>query len=108
MLYAQIDPIPVPWASTHGLFVVKRHQDTEVRSLEIVDDAGGCYQLWLGIPQEDGSVSVSVAQRADSTRKARTETFTASIVNLRETLDRAYRAAEAWMHDEGHTRTPVL
>jgi hypothetical protein len=108
MRYTQIDPVLVPWAKTHGLFVATQFKDEEVRSVQIVDDAGDSYGLWVDLPREDGSVTVAIAEHTAPSRKIRRQTFTTRIAELGQTLESAYAVAESWMHERGHTRTPVL
>jgi len=107
-LYAQIDAVLVPWAKSHGLFVATQFKDEEVRSIQIVDDAGDSYGLWVDVPHEDGSVSVSVAEHGAPSRKIRRQTFTTKVAELNQTLESAYAVAESWMRERGHTRTPVI
>ena len=106
MLYSDIDPILGPWAKTHGLFVATHFKDTEVRSIQIVDDAGDSYQLWVSIPQEGVSVSVSFADHGARSRKI--QTFATCLEELGQTLESAFAVAELWIRERGHTRTPVF
>ena len=108
MRYTQIDPVLVPWAKTHGLFVATQFKGEEVRSIQIVDDAGDSYGLWIALPREDDSVTVAIAEHKAPSRKARRQTFTTKIAELGETLESAYAVAESWIRERGHTRTPVL
>ena len=108
MRYSQIDPILVPWAKTHGLFVATQFKDEEVRSIQIVDDAGDSYGMWVDVPQADGSVTVAIAEHGAPSRKIRRQTFTTRVAELGQTLDSAYAVAESWIRERGHTRTPVL
>jgi len=103
MDYSALDPILEAWARRHGLFVSKSYKGDDVRSVLIVDDAGGEYQLWLTIPDPKGQLTVTVAKamlaRAD---------FETRIEDLSAALEEAYRRVETWISAAGHTRTPVL
>jgi hypothetical protein len=107
MNYSQIDPVLFPWAKTRGLLVATQFKDEEIRSVQIVDDAGDSYGLWISAPQGNGFVSVGIAENC-SKSKIRRQTFTTSPVELGQTLEKAYSVAESWMRESGHTRTPVL
>ena len=108
MSYSQIDPVLSTWAKTHGLFVATRFKDEEVRSVQIVDDAGDSYGLWVDVPQGNGLVTVSVTEHSKPKSKIRRQTFITSLGDLGETLESAYAIAESWIRERGHTRTPVL
>ena len=108
MSYTQIDTVLGPWTKTHGLFVATQFKDEEVRSIQIVDDAGDSYGLWVDLPRDDGSVSVSIAEQTTPTRKVRRQKYTTRVAELAETLESAYALAVSWMRERGHTRTPVL
>ena len=107
MRYARIDTTLMPWAKRRGLFVATQYKDEEVRSIQIVDDAGECYGLWLGVPAGD-SVSVSITDHAGPSRQIRRQTFTSSITDLTQTLESAYAVVDSWIRERGHTRTPVV
>ncbi len=40
MNYAAIDKILTPWLKLHGLHVFTMYREDEVRSIDVVDDAG--------------------------------------------------------------------
>jgi hypothetical protein len=104
MGYEQIDPILKPWAVRHGLSVMTESRDWEVRAIQIVDDAGDSYDLWVDPLKNDGTLCVSVTERG---RPRHRQTFATSIAELGATLDSAYAAAQSWMRERGHTRTAV-
>jgi hypothetical protein len=105
--YLQIDPILYPWAKTHGLLVATQFKDSEVRSIQIVDDAADSYSLWINAPQENGSISVGITENTSRKSKLR-QHFITSLLDLDKTLEKAYAIAESWIREKGHTRTPVL
>ena len=108
MRYDPIDPVLVPWAKMHGLFVATQFKDEEVRSIQIVDDFGDSYGLWVDVPHEDGSVRVSIAEHEAQSRDNRRQTFDTSVKDLVPTLESVFAVAESWIRERGHTRTPVL
>jgi hypothetical protein len=112
MRYSQIDPVLFPWAKTHGLHVYTKCRDDEIRSIEIVDDTGDCYALGT-MPNDDGLVEVWVSEKRVAGRplvsgKFKTQSFTTPVGELEQILESAYRQAEIWISERGHTRTPVL
>jgi len=113
MRYMQIDPILFPWAKTHGLHIYTECRDDEIRAIDIVDDVGDSYSLGIGSPHEDGSVAVWVSEqrvggKAVVSRKIQSQSFTTTVAELEQTLELAYRRAESWISERGHSRTPVL
>ena len=113
MRYSQIDTVLMPWARTRGLHVYTECRDDEIRSIDIVDDIGDSYSLGVGSPAADGAVSVWVSEqrvggRSVVSRQIRSKSFTTTIAGLEQVLESAYRQAESWISERGHTRSPVL
>ena len=59
MSYVEIDPIILAWLHRHGLTLYERYQDSEVRSVDIVDAGGRKFQIWVD-PPASGKVVVHV------------------------------------------------
>ncbi len=114
MNYAALDFALQPWAQRHGLYIVTQsHYETEVRAITIVDDSGDSYGMNLSPPDAEGQISVTVhaAYVGRPPRFAGGEQkhlFRCSVSQLPETLEAAYSLAETWIHERGHTRTPVI
>jgi hypothetical protein len=111
MRYSQIDLVLMPWARTHGLHVYTECRDDEIRAIDIVD--GDSYALGVGLPEADGTVSVWVSEQRVGgqpvpSRKIRSQRSTTTVAELERTLESAYRQAESWISERGHTRRPVL
>ena len=106
--HAQLDSILVPWAKRHGLFVATQHMDEEVRSIQIVDDSGASYQLWVELSHANSSVCVSIAEHEGPSRNRRKQTFSTNLEELDQTLEQAFSVAEIWIHQRGNTRNPIL
>lgn len=98
--YADSDPELTDFASSHGLHVYTSDRGVDVRSVDVVDDSGCIYHLWLS-PSPDGEMAVVTS---DSTnRQARFEEGP-----IRQRLEAAYGSVEKWIREDGHTRTPVM
>lgn len=95
MMYDLVDPILRRWASRHGLAVMDEYRGEEVRSLELTDDHGRRYQLWLDPPVEGGRVAV----HAWDFRRKRMERVT-TISELEQCLEEMLRAVSQWMSHE--------
>jgi len=87
----------------HGLHVVTRHRDEEVRSIDVVDDAGARYQIWISDADEVGKVRVSAWNV-----KRKKNAYESDVDELDHSLEDAYSQVTEWIHEAGHTRTPVL
>lgn len=47
MTFANVDPIIASWAAKHGLHMYTRYRDDEVRSVNLVDNKGQKFQIWI-------------------------------------------------------------
>jgi hypothetical protein len=103
MNYADIDKVLTPWSKRHGLHVIRKYRDEEVRSIDVVDDAGGRYQIWISESGQSGKAKVSAWNYKDK-RKA----VESSFFDLEQTLEDTYSEVMLWVAQAGHTRTPVL
>lgn len=74
---------------------MNEHRGVEVRSLELTDDQGRRYQLWLDPPVGGGRVTV----HAWDFRRGRMERAT-TISDLEQTLEEVLQAISRWMSDE--------
>lgn len=92
MMYDSVDPILRRWASRYDLAVMDEYRGEEVRSLELTDDHGRRYQLWLEPPVEGGRVTV----HAWDFRRKRMERVT-TISELEQCLEEVLGAVSQWM-----------
>ncbi len=92
MTYAAIDSILQGWSRKHGLSISTEYKDEEVRSVELTDQKGRRYQIWIDLPDERGSVAV----HAWDYRKQRTDAK-ADIGDLETTLDNLRATVLNWM-----------
>jgi hypothetical protein len=53
MSYSNIDSILLNWTKRHQLVLCSRYRDSDVRSIEIVDNAGKRYQIWIDEPENE-------------------------------------------------------
>jgi hypothetical protein len=102
MTYRDLDPALSAWCSTHGLHVITRDRDCEVRTITVVDDAGSTYQLWLELLPGDG---VRVAAWDYGAQRASRD---CELPDLGQALEAVYAQVESWIATAGHTRTPAL
>jgi hypothetical protein len=79
----------------------RRYQDDDVRSLELVDDDGCQYQIWLE-SGADGSWRV----RAWDFRERHFSTA-AQQQTLERELESALASILTWIREDGHTWSPV-
>ena len=103
MNYADIDKVLMPWSKRHGLHVFTKHRDEEVRSIDVVDDAGGRYQIWISDAEDSGKAKVSAWNYKDKKK-----TVESSFPDLEPALEDLYSEVMLWVVQAGHTRTPVL
>jgi hypothetical protein len=94
MSYQNIDTIIQDWADKYKLSVYTSYQDYEVRSVDIVDEKGRKYQIWVDPPDHDGNVEV----HAWDYRKRR-RNYTTSEKDLGICLDEAYNTVLVWIQD---------
>jgi hypothetical protein len=102
--YAKIDPILAEWAKDHGLHIFTQYKDEEVRAIDVVDDAGNIYGVYVAPPDQDGKIKVNASGRG---KKAPSASRTATVANLSQVLEATYQEIEDWIHSRGNTRTPV-
>jgi len=90
--YVAIDPILQRWARRHGLSISTEYKDEEVRSVELTDQTGRRYQIWVDPPDERGTIAFHAwdyhKQRSDAK---------ASIRDLESHLDSLRATVLNWM-----------
>ena len=120
MRYSDIDPVLLPWATSHSLHVHTRHHDEDVRTMAIVDAAGDTYHLGVGPDPKDPNfpdtklaiVVVSLHQRGNKKHHAffrERQRFTfqqlVPLVRLSAALDEAWQRVHEWISQSGHSRS---
>ncbi len=60
MRYEKIDSILKNWADARSLHIYTIYKEVEVRSIEVVGNKNGRYQLWLDAPDEKGQVCIHI------------------------------------------------
>jgi hypothetical protein len=103
MNYSEVDKALKPWLTRHGLHLFTRARDEEVRSIDVVDDAGARYQIWISDANDVGKVRVSAWDF-----KKKKKVFESDFDELGQSLEDAYSQVTEWIQQAGHTRTPVL
>ncbi len=91
MSYEKIDNILKNWADTRNLYIYKIYKEEEVRSIEIVGNKNGRYQLWLDAPDEKGQVCIHIWDY-----KKRKKDFFTQEKELFESLETAYHFLNKW------------
>lgn len=101
MSYAAVDATIASWAADNRLTTFTKYQDVEVRSFEIVNEAGDRWQLWIDPPAGD-AIDVHLwdyrKRRADWAGKAST---------LKDMLNEAIATARDWMAEKGQASSSV-
>lgn len=92
MSYQNIDLIIRDWADKHKLTLYTSYRDHEVRSVDVVDQRGRKYQIWIDPPDQKGNVEV----HAWDYRRKRKD-YAVSINNLSSCLDDAYDVVLHWI-----------
>ena len=92
MSYQQIDPVIWDWVDKHNLSVYTSYQDYEVRSVDVVDQQGQKYQIWIDPPDQFGNVAVHAWDY-----KKRRKDYIVSINELRSCLEEAYNIVLHWI-----------
>jgi len=90
--YQKIDPIIQDWADKHKLRVYTSYQDYEVRSVDVVDQKGRKYQIWIDSPDQFGNVGVHAWDY-----KRRRKDYMVSTNDLRGCLEEAYNTVLLWI-----------
>ena len=87
------------WAQRHGLRVsdVYRHQ---FYYIDIVDDAGGIYEISISVDEQPGLIKV----RASSNRKRSCGFIGVDLSKLEVVLEQAYLQVIKWIRQTGGTR----
>ena len=93
MDYEKIDPIIERWANDNRLCVFKEYKEIDVRSIELVDDKGTRFQIWIDPPDNAGLIGLHVWNF-----KKKRRDFLVSAIDLNEYLENALRIARSWMN----------
>ncbi len=99
MDFSTIDKILNDWAKKYGLFIYTQYKDCEVRSIDVVDDLGGTYQIWLDITP-DAQIIINCWDK-----KKQKKEFTCSYDKLGICLEKAYSTVEQWICKLNRKRT---
>ena len=101
--YYKIDRIVKDWANKVGLRAQYEYKDEKVRSLNVVDNSGNIYQIWIETLKW-GRLKVSATNNKNG-RKSRNWNKKCKISNLITVLFEAYGVTEKWIADSGNSRT---
>lgn len=91
MNYAEVDPIISAWVQRHGLTLYTQYQDSEVRSVDIVDSKGRKFQIWI-----DSPTTREVAVHAWDYRKRRKD-WNTTTDDLGNRLEDAFGTVTNWI-----------
>ena len=89
MSYAAVDKILMPWLKRHGLHVFTLYREDEVRSIDVIDDAGARYHIAISEPNEAQRVRV-LAGNLKSKRKRKSKEYESTLSDLERVLEEAY------------------
>jgi hypothetical protein len=92
--YSKIDPHIYSWAQKHKLHVLTFYKDSDVRSVEIVDNSVNRYQIWIDAPDEKNEVLI----HAWDYKKKRID-VKSSLSNFADKLEGVYLTILSWGKD---------
>ena len=95
----RINEILRPWTRRHGLRVSNVYRD-RFYYVDIVDDAGGRYEISISVDEQTGLFKV----RADSNRKRSCGSIGVGPSDLEGVLERYYLQVIKWVGQTGGTR----
>ena len=96
MKYDLIDPELYAWATDHGLQIFTEYKDYEVRSTDVVGNAGKKCQIWVE-PSRPGTFVVNIWNYKKKQAKRITQ-LQASKADIRDKLEEAYQTAVSWLN----------
>ncbi len=99
MTTGSIDDVMRRWGSAHGLYLLTKHRDDEIRSFVVVTDSGNEFSIWVA------GWNAPIVTVCAWDRELRRAEFTGPQTTIVTLLDSAYVAVERWMKDQGDTRT---
>ena len=94
--YDLIDPELYAWAANHGLQIFTKYKDEEVRSTDVVGNAGKKCQIWVE-PSGKGTFVVNI-WNYKTKRTKRLKQLQASKTDIRDKLEEAYNTAQEWLN----------
>ena len=94
MSYSSIDPVIKVWTTRHTLTLYTEDRETEVRTVDIVNEFGRKFQIWIDRPIDD----VVSVHAWDYKKKRQDWKIQAS--KLGGVLDEAVRAVQSWSVNE--------
>ena len=94
----EIDRLLAGCAAEHGLNVIRRYRDEEVRSITVTDDQGTNYQIWLF--WAEGRWAVHAWDFGDQKIE-----ILANSQEAGRALERAMSEVILWIEKRGHTRS---
>jgi hypothetical protein len=94
MCFSEVDQILSEWASNKSLFLLRKYQDSDVRSVEIASSTGTRYQIWIDRPK-CGDIRVHAWDY-----KRRQVDWEVPIGQLSKCLNNAIETIEVWKMEE--------
>ena len=106
--FKDIDPILDKWLPKYGLMVFKEYKDYSVRSIEVIDDSGLSYHIWVEQSGNGGNYTVKahwdLGKKVNRQRVTKSWEKASTIDQLFDTLDTAYSEVNSWIVSNGNTR----
>ncbi len=90
MNYDSIDSIIKKWVASHHLTLFTEYKESEVRSVDVVNQQGRRCQIWVDKPDDQGEVGVHVWDY-----KRKRNDYAVPISELALCLDEAYKWCQA-------------
>src|ERR1700755_3437021 len=98
--YDLIDPELYRWAAKHGIQIFTKYQDEQVRSTDVVGNAGKKCQIWIDHPDKTGNFVVNI-WNYKTQRAKRIKQLYASKTDISDKLEEAYKTAQEWLNETG-------
>ena len=106
--FKDIDPILDKWLPKLGLTVFKEYKDYSVRSINVIDDGGLSYHIWIERNEKDDSYMVKahwdLGEKVNRERVTRSWEKVSKVEQLFDTLDKAYEEVNNWIISNGNSR----
>ncbi len=94
-----LDSALIAFCEEYGLQLATKYKDSEVRSIDVVDDQGASYQIWI-----EGSEPDWVIKCWD--KHERSDEIGVQERQISRGLRDAYQRIEIWISADGHSRNP--
>lgn len=92
MNYQLIDHELEVWAKFHNLKIVKLYKDMDVRSVNILDESGDKYQIWIDQIKDKKNIKINYWDYKDQKGSINTD-----YSHFFESMEKSYEIVKDWM-----------